>query len=250
METFMMRKFASLMSLKCLLALLLVQFVFVMNANAVEQAADAAIKRAQEIVAELESGIADAEQFVLQAKETGDQQAYKIALQSMQAAEQMLAEAKKRLADAMDMAKDFDQASSGPVASAASYSSRANADTSHAFARVGMLYLQAVQFAANQQIDCSEKINQVSAADNKIWQDLKKIKALALQSFDYAKSAFTAGDNAASDSAKSEKTAKECIALANKLDLQLEDFEDICDDFKKKWKKLKDQEDDEEPSPR
>ena len=246
----MMRKFASLMSLKCLLALLLVQFVFVMHANAVEQSADAAIKRAQEIVAELESGIADAEQFVLQAKQTGDQQAYTIALQSKEAAEQMLEEAKKHLASAMDMAKDFDQAPSGPVAAAASYSSEAKADTSNAFARVGLLYLQAVQFAANQQIDCSGKINQVSAADKKIWQDLKNIKALAFQSFGYAKSAFTAGDNAASESAKSEEKAKECIALANELDLQLEDFEDVCDDFKKKWKKLKDQEDDEEPSPR
>jgi exonuclease VII small subunit len=250
MRAFMMRKFASLVSLKCFLALFLMQFVFVMHANAVEQAAEDAITRAQEIVAELESGIADAEKFVLQAKETGDEQAYKAAMQSLEAAEQMLEEAKKHLASAMDMAKNFNQAPSGPVASAASYSSHAKADTSHAFARVGMLYLQAVKFAANQQIDCSEKINQVSAADKKTWQDLKKIKKLAFQSFGYAKSAFTAGDDAASESAKSEKTAKECIALANGLDLQLENFEEICDDFKKKWKKFIDQEDDEEPSPR
>ncbi len=245
----MMRKFASLVSLKCFLALLLMQFVFVMNANAVEQAAEDAITRAQEIVAQLESGIANAEKFVLQAKETGDEQAYKLALQSLEAAEQMLEEAKKHLAAAMDMAKDFDQAPSDPAASAASYSSQAKADTSNAFAKVGMLYLQALQFAANQQIDCSEKINRVSSADKKTWQDLKKIKKLAVQSFGYAKSAFTAGDNAVSESAKSEKTAKECIALANEFDLQLANFEDICDDFKKKWKKVKDQEDDEVPSP-
>ena len=245
----MMKKFNIFPSLICVLALFMMQTFLTVNEFAVEPAAEDAITRAQEIVVELEAGIAKAEDLLLQAKASGDDQAYQSAQQAKDAAEQMLAQAKIQLDDAVNMANDSGSAPNDPAAAAASYSSQAKAETSRSFARVGLLYLEALQFAANGELNCSEKINQVSSADKKTWKDLKKLEALAGQSLDYAKSSFSTGADAAKESEKSEKAARECIALARELDMQLGDFEDVCDDFKKRWKEIKDQEDDEKPSP-
>ena len=244
----MMKKFTYLLSLICVLALFVMQTVLAANVFAVELAAENAITRAQEIVAELEAGIGQAESLLQQARESGDARTYREARKAKESAEQMLAQAKMHLADAVNMANDADSAPNDPAASAASHSSQAKAETSHSFARVGLLYLEALKFMAKSEINCSEKLNERLTADNNL-KSLKKIRSLADQSLGHAKSAFENNAAAANESEKSEKTAKECIALARDLDLQLENFEDICDDFKKKWKNLKDQDDDEEPSP-
>lgn len=244
-----MKRFAGILSLMSVLALLMMQAVPPGNAQAAARDAEDAIAKAQGVVAELEAGIGGADALLLQAKESGDVQAYQMALQAKEAAEQMLAQAKLHLEDAVNMANASTAAPNDPAASAASSSSRAKAETSRSFARVGILYLESLKFAAAGELNCSEKINQVSSADKKIWQDLKKIEALAGQSVDYARSAFTNDKDADRESEKSEKAARQCIALAQELDMQLQDFEDICDDFKKRWQDMKDQEDDEKPSP-
>lgn len=244
-----MKRFTGLLTMLSLFAFLMLHSVLVAHASAVEQDAETAIARAQEVVAELTVGIEQAAGLLAQARESGDEQAYQMALQAKEAAEQMLALAQQHLEDAVNMANASSVAPSDTAAGAASYSSQAKAETSQSFARVGMLYLEALQFAAGGELNCSEKINKVSDTDRKTWQDLKKIEALAGQSFNHARSALMSQADAAAESEKSEEAARECIALARELDLQLQDFEDICDDFKKRWQEMKDQEDDEPPSP-
>jgi len=245
----MTKKFAFRMSLLSVFALLLMQTAVGVNAFAVERAAENSITRAQETVAELDEAIKQAEDLLLQARTSRDNKAYQLAKRTKNAAVLMLQKAELNLDDAVKMANDSDSAPNDPALTAASYSSQAKAVTARSLARVGLLYLEALKFAANDEISCSEKINSGFYRDRKAWKDLEKIESLAGESHNYARSAFKNTAQAPEASEKSVKTARQCIALAGQLAIQLQDFEDICNDFRKRWKDIKDQEDDEDPSP-
>jgi hypothetical protein len=240
---FMTKKFAYRLSLLSVFALLLMHTATVGDAFAVERAAENAITRAQEIAAELDEAIKQAEDLLLQARTSRDNKAYQLAERTKNAASLMLRKAELNLDDAVKMAPN------DPAATAASYSSRAKAAASQSFARVGLLYLEALKFAANGDISCSEKINSGFYRDKKAWKDLEKIEGLAGESFNSTRSAFKNTTDAATQSEESVKIARHCIALAGELAIQLQDLEDTCNDFRKRWKDIKDQEDDEEPSP-
>lgn len=245
----MTKKFAYRLSLLSVFALLLMHTATVGDAFAVERAVENAITRAQEIAAELDRAIKQAEDLLLQARTSRDNKAYQLAERTKNAASLMLRKAELNLDDAVKMANDFDSAPNDPAATAASYSSRAKAAASQSFARVGLLYLEALKFAANGDISCSEKINSGFYRDKKAWKDLEKIEGLAGESFNSTQSAFKNTTDAATQSEESVKIARHCIALAGELAIQLQDLEDTCNDFRKRWKDIKDQEDDEEPSP-
>ena len=140
-------------------------------------------------------------------------------------------------------------ASEEPVVTAASYTSRAQSETARVYARIGLLFLRALKFAAAEEMDCAERTNDALKDKQRTWKNLQKIVNLAHESYGLAKTALAAGSRTPDEAEKSTELAKECIVFARELNLQLEDFEDICNDFIKDWKKLHDDDDDEVPSP-
>jgi len=227
----------------------LIQGLSVGSAYGVEKGAQDAILRAQKTIKVLEEGIAHAEEVLQQIKKRGTRNEYQRALEIKQEAERMLAEASKHIADAKNIAGEFNSAPTDTVADAVSYSSRAKAETAWIYAKIGLIFLEALQFAADGEFDCTEEMNVALQDRQETWSTMKKIVELADKSLVHTRSALTLQATAADEAAKGIEAAKQCIALARDLNLRLENIEDICNDFIKKWRDYKDQEDDEDPSP-
>jgi len=244
-----MRKLTLPLSLICLAASLPFLFFAVEQAFAVERAAEDAMNKAQETMVALEDGIEDAEGVLQQIKDRGTENEYRIAREIKEEAERMLAAAFKHRVDSSDMAEEFHSAPTDTVATAVSYTSRAEADTARTYAKIGLLFLKALQFAADNELDCAEETNDALRDKQRTWRTMKKIVALADKSLEHANSAISLQETAAEDADRSTEAAKQCIALARDLNLLLENFEDICNDFIKDWRNFKDHDDDEEPSP-
>jgi len=231
----------------CSLVFLLSQAIVSSSVAADRQAAvQNAMGKAQATIVELDKGIEEAEEYLRQIEERKNTQEYQVARQIKEDAERMLAEARRHRIDSEDMADGMNSASDD---TAASYTSRAQSDTARVYARVGLLFLKALKFAAAEELDCAERINDALKDKQRTWRNLQKIVNLAHESYGHAKSALAAEPQASEEAEMSTKLAKECIAFARELDLQLENFEDICNDFIKEWEKLQDDDDDEVPSP-
>ena len=234
----------------CVMSLLLGLPFISSNAAADQQTAvENAMGKAESTVIELVNGIEKADEYLRKIEDRGNTQEYQVARQIKEDAERMLAEAKKHRTDSADMADGMNVTSSATLISAASYTSRAQSDTARVYARIGLLFLRALKFAATEELDCAERTNDVLKDKQRTWKNLQKIVNLAHESYGLAKTALAAESQASDEAEKSTKLAKECIAFARELNLQLEDFEDICNDFIKDWKKLHDDDDDEVPSP-
>ena len=244
-----MKKFKFPGALLCIAVSLLLQIAVVENAFGVEKAAEAAMNKAQETINVLEMGLEDAGQILQKIKERGTENEYRVAREIKEEAERMLSAASKHRGDSTDMARDFNSAPTDTVANTLSYTSRAEADTARTYAKIGLLFLKALQFAADNELDCAEETNDALRDKQRTWRTMKKIVALADQSLEHANNAMTVQEEAAEEAEKGTEAAKKCIALARELNLLLENFEDICNDFIKDWRNLKDQDDDEEPSP-
>ncbi len=244
-----MKKLTFPLTLLCLAASLPFLFFAVEHAFAVERAAEDAMNKAQETMVTLEDGLENAEVILQQIKDRGTENEYRIAREIKEEAERMLAAASKHRDDSTDMAEEFHSASTDTVATAVSYTSRAEADTARTYAKIGLLFLKALQFAADNELDCAEETNDALRDKQRTWRTMKKIVALADKSLEHASSAISVQETAAEEADKGTETAKECIALAKELNLLLENFEDICNDFIKEWENIKDHDDDEEPSP-
>ena len=220
------------------------------NAAADQQrAVENALGKAESTIVELVNGIDKADQYLRTIEERGNTQEYQVARQIKEDAERMLAEARKHRTDSAEMAAGMKAASEEPVVTAASYTSRAQSETARVYARIGLLFLKALKFAATEELDCAERTNDVLKDKQRTWKNLQKIVNLAHESYGLAKTALAAESQASDEAEKSTALAKECIAFARELSLQLENFEDICNDFIKEWEELQDDEDDEVPSP-
>jgi hypothetical protein len=234
----------------CSLVFLLSHVLVLSSAAADQQAAmQNAMGKALATIVELDEGIEEAEEYLRQIEERKNTQEYQIAKQIKEDAERMLAEARKHRVDSEYMANGVDNASDEIVVSAASYTSRAQSDTARVYARIGLLFLKALKFAAAEELDCAERTNDALKDKQRTWRNLQKIVNLAHESYGHAKSALAAESKALEEAEISTKLAKECIAFARELNLQLENFEDICNDFLKEWEELLDDDDDEVPSP-
>jgi hypothetical protein len=248
-----MKKFTILVFSLSIITFLLIQFpVAKTYANADEQAANKAFLQAQETIIELEEGIEEAEELLLKIKDRGTENEYRIAEQIKKDAELMLAEAIKHRSDSSGIAEDLSIASTDTVATAVNFTSRAEADTSRSYAKIGLLFLRALQFAADNELDCAEKTNDALRDKHKTWRLMKKIVVLADRSLEHANSALTVKEKAEDDAEISTTAARECIALTRELNLHLGNFEDICNEFNEQWQDLKDYEDledDNKPSP-
>ena len=232
------------------MALLVSQAIFSSHAAADQQTSVAnAMDKAESTIVELVNGIDEADQYLRTIEERGNTQEYQVARQIKEDAERMLAEARKHRTDSADIADGMNVTSSPTVISAASYTSRAQSDTARVYARIGLLFLKALKFAATEELDCAERTNDVLKDKQRTWKNLQKIVNLAHESYGLAKTALAAESQASDEAEKSTALAKECIAFARELSLQLENFEDICNDFIKEWEELQDDEDDEVPSP-
>ena len=248
-----MRKFTASFFFFSIIALFLTQFPFAKAyANADEQAADKAFFKAQEIIIKLETGIEEAEELLQEIKERGTENEYQVAEQIKNDAEAMLTKAKKHRSDSSNIAKDLNIAPTDIVATAVTFTSRAEADTSRSYARIGQLFLKVLQFTADNELDCAEKTNEALRDKHKTWRLMKKIVVLADRSLEHASSALSVKETAEDEAEISTRAARECIALTRELNLHLANFEDICNEFEKEWrdyKEFKDMEDDNNPSP-
>ena len=233
----------------CSLIFLLSQ-VFVLSGAAADQqeAVQSAMGKAKATIVKLDEGIVKAEEYLRDIEERKNTHEYQVAKQIKEDAERMLAEARKHDVDSEDMANGMNSATKEPVVEAASYTSRAQSDTARVYARIGLLFLKALKFAAAEELDCAERTNDALKDKQRTWRNLQKLVNLAHESYGHAKSALAAESQAIDDAEMSTKLAKECIAFARELNLQLENFEDICNDFIKEWEELLDDEDDEVPS--
>lgn len=239
-----------ILQITCTMALLLSQAFFSSNAAADQQTAvENAMGKAESTVIELVNGIEKADEYLRKIEERENTREYQVAKQIKEDAERMLAEAQKHRADSADMANGMNVTSSATVISAASYTSRAQSDTARVYARIGLLFLRALKFAATEELDCAERTNDVLKDKQRTWKNLQKIVNLAHESYGLAKTALAAESRASDEAEKSTELAKECIAFARELNLQLENFEDICNDFIEEWEELQDDDDDEVPSP-
>jgi hypothetical protein len=214
-----------------------------------QRAVQNAMGRAESTISELDRGIVEAEEDLRKIKGRGNTQEYQVAKQIKEDAELMLAEARKHRVDSAYMASGMNVAVTETVAEAASYTSRAQSDTARVYARIGILFLKALKFAAAEELDCAERTNDALKDKQRTWNNLQKIVYLAHQSFGHAKTALASETDATEEAEQSSELAKECIAFARELNLQLENFEDICNDFIKEWEELQDEDDDEVPSP-
>lgn len=234
----------------CALIFLISQALVLSSAAAGQQAAvQNAMGKARATIVELDEGIEEAEEYLRQIEERENTREYQIAEQIKEDAERMLAAARKHRVDSEDMADGMNATADETVVSAASYTSRAQSDTARVYARIGLLFLKALKFAAAEELDCAERTNDALKDKQRTWRNLQKIVNLADESYGHAKSALAAESQASEEAELSTKLAKECIAFARELNLQLENFEDICNDFIKEWEDLLDEEDDEVPSP-
>ncbi len=217
-----------------------------------EEAAEKSFLKAQETIVELETGIEKAEELLQKIKERGTENEYQVAEQIKKDAEQMLSEAIKHRSDSSGIAGDLSIASTGNVATAVTFTSRAEADTARSYAKIGLLYLKVLQFTVDNELDCAEKTNDALRNKHKIWRLMKKIVVEADRSLEHANSALTVKETAENDAEISTRAARKCIALTRELNLHLENFEDICNEFKKEWqehREFEDLEDDTNPSP-
>ncbi len=200
----------------------------------------------------METGIEKAEELLQKINDRGIENEYQVAEQVKKDAELMLSEAIKHRSDSSGIARDLSIAGTDTVAAAVTFTSRAEADTARSYARIGLLYLRVLQFSADNELDCAERTNDALRDKHKTWRTMKKIVALADRSLVHANSALTVKETAEENAEISTRAARECIALARELNLYLENFEDICNEFKKEWrdyKEFKDMEDDNNPSP-
>ena len=244
-----MKKYNISLALLCMTVSLLLQIVSLENAFGVDKAAEEAMIKAQETISVLEKGIEHAGEVLQQIKERGTANEYRVALEIKEEAERMLSEALKHKAAATDIAEDFNSAPTDTVANALSYTSRAEAETARTYAKLGLLFLKALQFAAERELECVEQTNAALRDKQRTWSTMEKVVVFADESLQHANSAMNVKETAAEEAAMSTDAAKKCIALARELNLLLDKFEDICNDFIKEWRRYKDYDDDEEPSP-
>ena len=221
-------------------------------ANADELAANKAFEKAQGTIVELETGIEKAEELLQKIKERGTENEYQVFEQIKKDAESMLSEAIKHRGDSSGIVEDLDLASTDTVATAVTFTSRAEADTSWSYAKIGLLYLKVLQFAADNELDCAEETNDALRDKHKIWRLMQKIVVQADRSLEHANSALTVKEKAEDDAEISTTAARKCIALVRELNLHLGNLEDVCNEFKKEFrdlKEFKDLEEDNNPSP-
>ena len=217
-----------------------------------EEAAEKAFLNAQETIVELETGIEKTEELLKKIKEQGTDNEYQVAEQIKKDAEQMLSEAIKHRSDFSGISKDLSVAGTDNVATAIAFTSKAEADTARSYAKIGLLYLKVLQFTADNELDCAERTDEALRDKHKIWRLMKKIVVEADRSLEHANSALTAKEAAEDDAEISTRAARKCIGLTRELNLHLENFEDICNEFKKEWqehREFEDLEDDTNPSP-
>jgi hypothetical protein len=245
-----MRNKIGRLPIACILLYLLSQVVLMSSAAADQQTAvQNAMSKARATIVELDIGIQEAEEYLRKIEKRENTNEYQIAKQIKEDAELMLAEAQKHRIDSDDMADGMKAATEEPLVTAASYTSRAQSDTAWVYARIGLLFLKALKFAAAEELDCAERTNDALKDKQRTWRNLQKIVNLAHESYGLAKTALAAETQASEEAEKSTELAKECIAFARELNLELENFEDICNDFIKEWEELLDEDDDEVPSP-
>lgn len=227
--SFVMRK-STFFLLLSFITFLLIQFpVAATSATADEEAANEAFLKAQETIAELEKGIERAEEFLLKINEQWTEIEYQIAEQIKKNAELMLAEALKHESDSSGISENLSRASTDAVATAVAYATRAQADTSQSYSKLGLLLLRAMQFAVDDDLDCAEEAYNALMAKDEAWRILQNVVALADLALEHANSALTPKETAENDAAElSAEAAKEAIALARELDLHLENFEYEC----------------------
>lgn len=239
----------------CYLSFLILAFICIMQMGAAETVlavspdAEEAISKARETISILANGIVEADKTLQKIKDNGTDNEYRVAKEIKEEAERMHAAAVNHRADSIGMADIYPSVGTTNVANAVSYTSRAEADTARTYARIGLLFLKALQFAADKELDCAEETNDALRDKQRTWRTMKKIVALADASLEHANSAMGTRESAADEAEKSTVAAKKCIALARELNLLLENFEDICNDFIKDWQEFKDEDDDEKPSP-
>jgi hypothetical protein len=215
-----------------------------------QTAVESAMEKARATMVELDQGIEEAEEYLREIEKRKNTQEYQVAEQIKEDAKRMQTEARKHSVDSADMADSSKTAAEESLVTAASYSSRAQSDTARVYARVGLLFLRALKFAVAEELDCAERTNDALKDKQRTWKSLQKIVNLAHESYGYAKSAL-AGETQVSDEAEqSTKLARECIAFARELNLQLDNFEDICNDFNDEWERLKDYDDNELDKPK
>ncbi len=223
---------------------------FISSAVADQQTAvQNAMGKAESTIIELVNGIEEAKEYLRKIEERENTHEYQVAKQIKEDAERMLTEARKHRIDSSDMADGMNVAATEKVEEAASYTSRAQSDTARVYARIGLLFLRALKFAAAEELDCAERTNDALKDKQRTWRNLQKIVNLAHESYGLAKTALVAESQASDEAEQSTKLAKECIAFTRELNLQLDNFEDICNDFIKEWEELLDDDDDEVPSP-
>ena len=248
-----MRKFTTCFACLIFITFLLILFPVAKTfANADEQAANKAFEKAQGTIVELETGIEKAEELLQKIKERGTENEYQVFEQIKKDAESMLSEAIKHRGDSSTIAEDLSLASTDTVATAVTFTSIAEADTSRSYAKIGLLYLKVLQFAADNELDCAEETNEALRDKHKIWRLMQEIVAQADRSLEHANSALTVKEKAEDDAEISTTAARKCIALVRELNLHLGNLEDICNEFKEEFRDLKDfkdLEDDNNPSP-
>ncbi|MFC1837883.1 hypothetical protein ACFLYW_04310 [Thermodesulfobacteriota bacterium] len=248
-----MKKFSASIVLPGLITSLLILFpILQVYGTTEEQAVEKTFVKAQQTIIELETGIEEAGELLQKIKEHGTENEYEVAEQIKKDAELMLSEAMKHRADSSGMAENLDNGGPDTVVTAVTFTSRAEADTARSYAKIGLLYLKVLQFNADNELDCAERTDDALRDKHKLWRLMQEIVAQADRSFEHANSALNVKEKAEEDAEISTRAARKCITLVRELNLHLENFEDICNEFKKEWqdhKEFEDLEDDTNPSP-